>query len=181
MNIGCPTVAPNNGAPAPAPADPVDKCKAEANAAAAQEPSMMPNQSSLLTGVMGYVITVMRTGSQKAGWQGFLIGNLTRPLANAYLKSAAYTNTMSACMAAADTRPSPVPSAHDLWLDLVGAGAGLFTGGTTSAVAVGALIGQGAQSANNFMEKGMAYSMGYAACASTIDPAGSFSPYSYPG
>jgi len=60
---------------------------------------MMPNQSSLLSGVMAYVITIMRTGSQKAGWQGFLIGNLTRPWANAYLKSAAYTNTMQACMA----------------------------------------------------------------------------------
>ena len=95
------TAAPNNGSQQPQqPADPTDKCKAEAQAAANQQPSMLPNQSSLLSGVMGYIVTLARTGSQKAGWQGFVIGNLLRPAANAYLQSAAYTNTMQACMAA---------------------------------------------------------------------------------
>ena len=93
--------APNNGSQQPQqPADPTDTCKAEAQAAANQQPSMLPNQSSLLSGVMGYIVTLARTGSQKAGWQGFVIGNLLRPAANAYLQSAAYTNTMQACMAA---------------------------------------------------------------------------------
>jgi hypothetical protein len=92
---------PNNGTPAqPQQPDVYDKCNAEGKAAAAQEPSMLPNQSSLLSGVMGYIVTLARTGSQKAGWQGFLIGNLLRPAANAYLQSAAYTNTRQACLAA---------------------------------------------------------------------------------
>ncbi len=99
--VSGPVVAPNNGTPAqPQQPDVYDKCNAEGKAASAQEPSMLPNQSSLLTGVMGYVVTIARTGSQKAGWQGFLIGNLLRPLANAYLQSAAYTNTRQACLAA---------------------------------------------------------------------------------
>jgi RHS repeat-associated protein len=75
-------------------------CKSEAEAAAGAEASPMPNANSVLTGVLAGMFNMFVRGVPGGGaGKGFLVGFFARPAASLMLRSQAFNNTYSACMA----------------------------------------------------------------------------------
>ncbi len=90
----------------------------------------------------------------------------------------AVNNCQNHGQAAADAQPEVKPNGQDVLDTIYGGIGGLLTGGTGTAVSVGALVGLLSQSAGHAVQHGLAFLTSYHTCLASSGVGNAYNPYS---
>jgi hypothetical protein len=90
----------------------------------------------------------------------------------------AVNNCQNQGQSAANAQPSAAPNGQDVLDTIYGGIGGLLTGGTGTAVSVGALVGLLSQSVGHATQQGLAFLTSYHTCLASSGVGNAYNPYS---